>query len=406
MRKPLIMIMMVIVLLTGCDTLRGDSRSYRMDKETKYLAELCEPIDLSHTDDITAMFERQIRSQNIVLSGEVPGVSGNADLQKYFFEAFNGMREIDYLVVELPFSAGEILNGYMKETGEDKLDEVFDALKGKPYATEENRSFFRQLKLMLKSRGQTVRIVGVDLEYAPELSLNHLTSLIGKHASDAFPLASELIEAKEKGFIQADYLQVSFLSLLKDFRNDPDLAMETFGNDYGDILNILVNLELVYEEMDSDKPDLFNHVRSDRMVANFLRVYDNAPNAMYYGQLSNPAVMQSSHLDYDWFASAIQNERDSIKNKVVSLLYTYEDCKRMIQLAGRPEVEKLDLFKFDNKTVLKAINRPYTLISLIEKDSLFNEASIIFEKDFEGAVTDYFQYLIVLKDSPAAKALE
>ncbi len=78
----------------------------------------------------------------------------------------------------------------------------------------------------------------------------------------------------------------------------------------------------------------------------------------------------------------------------------------MIQLAGRPEVEKLDLFKFDNKTVLKAINRPYTLISLIEKDSLFNEASIIFEKDFEGAVTDYFQYLIVLKDSPAAKALE
>lgn len=406
MRKSLTLIIMVIVLLTGCDALRGDSRSYRMDKETKYLAELCEPIDLSHTDEVTSMLERQIMSQNIILAGEVPGVSGNAELQKYFFEAFNDMREIDYLVVEIPFSAGQMLNDYVLGADEDKLDEVFEVLKGKPYATEENRSFFRQLKLMLKSRGQTLRIVGVDLEYAPELSLNYLTKLMDKHPSQDFPLANELVEAREKGFVQADYLEITFLSLLKSFRENPDLAQATFSSDYNDILSVLENLELVYEEMESDKPDQFNHVRSDKMVDNFLRIYDKAPNAMYFGQLSNPAVMQSNHLNYDWFASAIQSKRESIEDSVVSLLYTYEDCKRMIQLAGRPEVEKLDLFKFDNKTVLKAIDQPYTLISLIEKDSLFNDASIIFEKDFEGAVTEYFQYLIVLKDSPAAKALE
>ena len=406
MRKSLIVIMTLIVILTGCEALRGDSRSYRMDKEAEYFAELSRPIDLNQTNDVTAMLEGQIMDQNIILVGEVPGVSGNSDLHKYFFEAFNDMREIDYLVVEIPFSAGEILNDYINGGDEDRLNQVFEILKGKAYATEEKRSFFRQMKLMLRSQKQAVRVVGIDLEYEPELSLTYLTEQFKSHPSENFPLASELVEAEEKGFLQPDYLEITFLSLLKDLRDNPDLAATTYGDDHSSILNVLENLELVYEEMKSDKPDQFDHVRSNRMVDNFLRIYDKAPEAMYFGQLSNPAVMQSTHLEYDWFASSIQKKRETVKGNVISLLYTYEDCKRMVQFAGRPEVEKLDLFKFDNKTVLKAINQPYTIISLIEKDSLFNDASIIFEKDFDGAVTEYFQYLIVLKDSPAAKALE
>lgn len=405
MRK-ILAIVMILLLLSGCDGLRGNSRSYRMDKETKYLAGLCEPIDISSAANTTAVLEKQILSQNIILAGEVPGVSGNTDLQKYFFEAFNGMRKIDYLIAEIPYSAGEILNSYLRESNEASLDKVFNALEGMPYATEENRSFYRQMKLLLKSRKQRIEVIGIDMEYSPELSLQYLADVIEKRSIDAFPIAKELVDAREKGFTQPDYLELSFKSLLKSIRENPEVAKEAFGEEHDSVLHVLEDLEMSYDEKDIDQNEQFNRDRSDQLVSNFLRVYDSAPNAMYFGQLANPAIMQSTHLNYDWFASAIQKERESAKGKVVSLLYTYENCQRMIQLAGRPENENLDLFKFDNKVMLSAIDQPYTLISLIEKDSLFNEESIIFEKDFDGAVTEYFQYLVVLNESPASKALK
>ncbi len=405
MRK-LFAILVILALLSGCDNLRGNSRSYRMDNETKYLAGLSKPIDIGNAASTTAMLEKQILSQNIILAGEVPGVSGNAELQKYFFEAFNGMTEIDYLIAEIPYSAGEILNNYFDENNEASLDKVFLALEGKSYAIEENRSFFRQLKLLLKSKKQTVKIIGIDVEYAPQLSLQYLADVVSKKNTEAFPIAQELADARDKDFTQADYLELSFKKLLKSIRENPEVGKQTFGNEYDSVLHVLESLEVIYDEQDVAKNEQFNHDRSDQLVSNFLKVYDKDPEAMYFGQLANPAVMQSTHLNYDWFASAIQNERESAKGNVISLLYTYENCQRMIQLAGRAEKENLDLFKFDNKTMLSSIDQPYTLISLIEKDSLFNEESIIFEKDFNGAVTEYFQYLVVLNESPASKALK
>jgi len=403
--RKIVALTLILVLLTGCEGLRGNSRSYRMQKETEYLAEISQPITLGNASETTDVLENQVRSQNVVLTGVVPGVSGNAELQRYFFEAFNGVREIDYLIAEVPYSAGAFINQYLRETGEQSLERAFAGLEGKPYATEENRSFYRQLKLYLKENNQSVRVIGIDLEYAPEMALEYLSVVLSRYPTDTFPLAGELIEAQKKGFTQEDYLELSFMGLLNEFRQENELARSVYSRDYDVVIGILENLEMTYEEKDKGPNDLFDRDRSDQIVKNFLSIYDKAPNAMYFGQLANPAVMQSTHINYDWFASAIQKERESLKNKVISMLYTYEDCQRMVLLSGRAEKVKLDLFKFDNKSMLNSIDQPYTLISLIEKNSLFTDETIIFEKDFNGAVTDYFQYLVVLNESPASKTL-
>lgn len=404
MRK-FVAVLLMVTLLTGCGGLRGNSRSYRMQKETQYLADISQPINLGKASDATSKLEKQIRTQNIILTGVVPGVSGNTELQKFFFEAFNGVRKIDYLVVELPYSVGAMINQYLKEDGEQSLERAFAGLEGRPYATEENRSFYRQLKLYLRENNQIIEVVGIDLEYAPEMTLEYLTTVLKRYQTQAFPVTGELIEAQRKGFKQEDYLELSFLNLLTQMREDNELAKSVYGDDYNSIVRVLENLEMIYEKKEEGPTDHFDRDRSDQLVRNFLSIYDKAPESVYFGQLANPAVMQSTHIDYDWFASAIQNERETIKDKVVSLLYTYENCQRMVLIGGRAESVKLDLFKFDDRTMLSAVKQPYTLISLIEKDTIFTDETIIFEKDFEGAVTEYFQYLVILNESPASKTL-
>ncbi len=403
--KKLVALILALTLVTGCGGLRGNSRSFRIDQETEYLTKQSHGILTSDTQYMADQLERQASGRNIILTGVVPGVSGNAELLKYFYEAIDGVRQIDYLVVELPYSAGEMLNTYLRSRDEKSLKQVFQALEGTPYASEENRSFFRQLKLLLKDKNESVKIVGVDIEYLPELSLSYLSTLFSGYDAEAFPAARELAAAYEMGFTQPDYLELTFKSLYEDMQADPESASSAFGTDYMRVLNVLENLVTAYDNISNSSNEHFNHERSDSMVKNFLKVYDKAPDAMYLGQLSNPAVMQSNHLSYDWFASAIQKARKSVEGNVLSLLYTYENCKRMVYLDGKYEVEILDLFKFDEKKVLDAIDQTYTLISMIEKDTLFTEDAVIFEKDFDGPVSDYFQYLIVVNKSPASRPI-
>jgi len=377
-----------------------------MEKETNYLVEHSLPINVENIDSTVDTLEGQVRSQNIILAGEVPGVSGNSELQRHFFEAFNDVRNIDYLVAEIPYSAGELLNSYFSERNEESLNKVFENLIGRPYATEENRSFFRQLKLYLKNQGDKVKIVGIDYEYAPSLTLEYLASVMEGHDLAEYPVAKELVDARDRGFFQADYLKITLLKLHEELKADPVKGADVFKNDFKSVTHVLENLEKSYEQSEIDVDEQFSHTRSDQLVKNFLAVYDLAPEAVYFGQLANPAVMQSEHMNYDWFASAIQKERNTIKGKVLSILYTYEDCQRMVQVAGKAEKETLDLFKFDDRKMNNAINQPYTLISLIDKSAMFDEESIIFEKDFTGAVTEYFQYLVVVNESPASKELK
>ncbi len=409
MRKITIIILMTalfVIMLSGCSGLRGNSRSFRMENETNYLVDMSMPIEPDKASSATAIFQKQLKSQNIILAGEVPGVSGNADLEKYFFEAFNNYNKVDYIIAEIPYSAGELLNDYFEESSEDSLNKAFSILTGRPYATEENRSLYRQLKLYLKSRNETVKIVGIDLEYEPEMTLEYLARQIQFKNLEEYPVAKELVDARNQGFLQADYLEITLMKLLNELREDPVRGANVFGGDLKAIIHVLENLEMTYNREKTNTNEQFNHERSDQLVRNFLAVYDLAPDAFYFGQLANPAVMQAEHMDYNWFASEIQNQRKEIKGKVISLLYTYEDCQRMIQLAGKDEKENLDLFKFDDRKMNNAVNQPFTLISLIDKESMFNEESVIFEKDFTGAVTEYFQYLVVLNESPASKALK
>jgi hypothetical protein len=404
--KRLIVLILVLLLLTGCGGLRGNSRSYQIEQETQYLTEIAHPILLSDVAYMTDAFEKQLDTQNIFLTGVVPGVSGNAELYKYFFEAVNARQGVDYLVIELPFTAGERLNAYMDTGSEVILNEVFDALAGTPYASDGNRSFFRKLYLIKKDMDIEFEIVGIDMEYMPKFALCYLVDVFKKHDLEGFDKAAELIQAQDKGFTQADYLELSFKSLRVDLEASPEGARAAFGEDTSKILHTLDNLLFAYAHSDKAVNEHFDKERSENLVRNFLGVYDTNPDAVYFGQLSNPAVMQSEHLQNDWFASAIQKARESIQGQVVSILYTYENCKRMVHVSGKAEVDVLDLFKFDDKSVLEAIDQRYTVFSMIEKDTVFNQKSVIFEKDFEGPVSDYFQYLVVINSSPPSKALD
>ena len=160
-------------------------------------------------------------------------------------------------------------------------------------------------------------------------------------------------------------------------------------------------MNLVYALKDGQAQ--FDKDRSDKMVENFLAVYDLAPQARYFGHLATPAVMHAEHLGFDWFASAIQLNRPALKGRVTTALYTYEDCERLVFVGGKPEKERLDLFKFDDRAVIRAVSQPYTIFSFFSEDNIFEDTSVIFEKDFNGPVTDYFQYLVVLNGSAASE---
>lgn len=94
--------------------------------------------------------------------------------------------------------------------------------------------------------------------------------------------------------------------------------------------------------------------------------------------------------------------------KVLSIAYVYHNCKYLYPTVRKDYVSSINTLDLKTKEFKKLSNSSCTVFKLNGKNSPFNKELIwpISHKMPQGGVTtDYFQYLIVIKDSDSAEPL-
>ncbi|WP_139356242.1 hypothetical protein [Clostridium felsineum] len=196
---------------------------------------------------------------------------------------------------------------------------------------------------------------------------------------------------------------------IKDLQNsmktNPKFYKAYLGKNYFDVNFIVENM---VNKLNAFKSD-FNTVREMSICNNFRKIYKHYPTGKYFGELGMEHVYQKNYDLYSSknsknFATFLNSSNKSpVKGKVLSIEYAYEDSFYMnVNYDNRstqiPTVinDKL-LSNYDKSDI--------TLFKLNGENSPLNNTKHFIDDSSKGFTTEYFQYIISIKNSKATEPL-
>ncbi len=329
--------------------------------------------------------------KEIFLCGENHGVLTNEKLRLRFLKFCKEKTNFKYYLWELPLSTAYFLNKYL-ETGDRRiLWEVYEPFKN-TYAWNQE-SFNHLVWLYEYNQGlaekDRIKIVGIDIEHQRENALKYLAAAAEKEKA---PWAGAL-----KSFLaEADFNKKAVTDLCRSLSFNSELDFQS--------RLVIQNLLAGYEAYDSAN---FNDARDRQMHKNFQALYNKLPAGKYFGQMGLSHVFQRKTPNINWFASLLN--QGSLRGKILSICYLYADCKYLYptQIKDyRSEITTLN----EKAAYFKAFKaEEATIFKLNATHSPFAEKMYwpIEHRVPSGGVTlNYFQYLVLIKNAPAATPLQ
>ena len=321
----------------------------------KYLKENHSVISLEkeHMDDLSLM-DNDLIDHDIFLVGENHGVKSNVKLKMRFLKYFKEKTNFKYYIYELPFSMTYFLNKYLETGNVNILNDIYEPIKGTYAWNKDEYHYWRDLykynKLLPKD--DRITLIGIDIEHQPANAFNFMEYCL------------------DNGY-------------------------------YSKFKHVNYNLLNMMEVYNSNN---FNDTRDKKMYENFLSISSNLPKGKYFGQIGLSHVFQRDFPYVNWFASFLNREGSTFRGKILSLAFAYKNCKYLNPTETRnyiSDINTLDLSITEFKNFIKSMN---TIFKLNQEDSHFNEKLICPLKHKypeDGVTTDYFQYLLVIRDSEA-----
>lgn len=302
-------------------------------------------------EDLSVM-DSDLKDYEIFLVGENHGVKANVELKIKFLKYFKRKTNFKYYIYELPFSMTYFLNKYL-ETGNDEiLKDVYKPIRGTYAWNKDEYNYWKALyKYNIRlPKDDRIIIIGIDIEHQPKNAFKFMEYCLDK----------------------------GYYSKFKHVNNN------------------LLNMLEVYESNN------FNGTRDEKLYENFLSISSHLPKGKYFGQIGLSHVFQRSFPYVNWFASSLNKESSPFKGKILSVAYAYENCKYLNPTKRKNYVSHINTLDPSIVEFKDFINSEYTIFKLNQKNSPFNEKLIwplIHKFPEAGVTTDYFQYLLVIKDS-------
>jgi len=189
-------------------------------------------------------------------------------------------------------------------------------------------------------------------------------------------------------------------------KSNPKVYKEFFGDN-------LFGFELVNENIISqvkaykDNTSQFNQIRDSKMYDNFKKIYSHIPKGKFYGQWGLNHAFQKSQGNVNWLASLMNNSDSPVKGKVLSVVYLYDNCDVMKR--GNYSTAKLTSYGSNDNILEPFFKEDITLFKLTGEQSPFHQ-ELIWPFNInasngiiptEGVTTDYFEYMILIKNAKA-----
>lgn len=383
------------------------------DETSKYLISNYSAINPEKEDDFSdlSILSDDLKDREIFFTGEYHGINANELLNMKFLKYFKEKVDFKYYLCELSYSDAYFLNKFL-ESGDVKiLEDIYKPLKGTFAWNKDSYNHWKKLYEFNKTlpEARRITVVGIDIEHQPQNALLYMTSVLPK--KEVPNKIKDNIEELKTLFLNisnqsGDKLTKLSEKLRKDMEAQSEVYKEYLGQDYFGFK--LVNENILYtKEVYSAKEVDFNKVRDKRIYENFEKVYDNLPKGKYYGQWGVNHIFQRQQGDIKWVGVAMNEKGSRLENKILSIVYMYEDCKQMSK-TGNNKYNIQD-FNSNNSLIFSSFTeKNYTLFKLNGENSPFRKELIWLTPDdnpIDGVTTDYYQYVVVIKDSQATEPL-
>lgn len=296
------------------------------------LMDLAQPIKLAGDANFASfsLLDSSVSDYQFFFTGEEHYQKINTRLQWQFLRYLHQRAGVRTLILETGFSYSVLINAYLK-TGNDKL--LNKALAVSPICPENHRKLFRLIRRYNESLPATERIyvLGIDLEYEPELSLQALNYLM---PHDDYPksIARDLKKLRKlhrSRYYEEGEVRRLFKRLQADMETNIDAHLLYWGDNFPTAAYIVDNtvrgqvfgsFQLVMREILEDK-SLWAE-REQRMFENFLLLRQHVPEGNYYGQFGTlHAFLSPIYWEFPSLARKLNTRKDSpVQGKVLSIV--------------------------------------------------------------------------------------
>lgn len=353
--------------------------------------------DLSIMDDDT-------KDSEIFLTGENHGVKANIELRIKFLKYFKEKTNFRYYLCELPYSMTYFLNTYLETKDENILNDVYEPLKGTDAWNKDEYDYWGSLYKFNKKLPEDDRIilVGMDIEHQPQnairfmkycLDRNHVSGIINDYVEEFI----------NKDNIADEELECFYEKIKKEITENEDLYKNLLKEYYFKFKHVNNNILNMLEAYTGNN---FNGVRDKKMYENFLIISDYLLRDKYFGQLGLSHIFQKPFPQISWFGSSLNKEGSQFRGKVLSVAYAYQNCRYLYPTTRRNYESSINTLDPSIEEFKHFIDNDYTLFKLNGEGSPFKKELIWpleHKSPIGGVTTDYFQYLVVARDSEAMK---
>ncbi len=351
--------------------------------------------DLSIMDD-------DLKDNEMFLTGENHGVKANIELRIKFLKHYKKRTNFKYYLCELPYSMTYFLNRYLETKDENILKNIYEPLKGTDAWNKDEYDYWGYLHEFNKGLPEDDRIalIGPDIEHQPLnairfmkycLDKNHVTGTINDYVGE-FVNKDDVSDGDQEQF---------YKKIKRELAQNENLYKDLLGEYYHKFEHVNNNLMNRLEVYTGNN---FNGVRDIKAYENFLYITAGLPKGKYFGQLGLSHIFQKSFPQITWFGSSLNKEGSQFRNKVLSVAYAYKNCRYLYPTTRRNYESSIDTLDPSIEEFNQFIDSDYTLFKLNGEGSPFNKELIWpleHKSPVGGVTTDYFQYLVVARDSGA-----
>ncbi|MEL6632013.1 MAG: erythromycin esterase family protein [Bacteroidota bacterium] len=313
-------------------------------------------------------------------TGEVHRKKINTQLQLNFLLYLHQTAGVRNLIIEGGFSYGYLLDVYVRTGNEKILDKVMAVA---PICPGNMRKLFQNIREYNQklSKSERIRIMGIDIEHAPELSLQVLHSFL----PDKDPPKSlrkrinRIVKAHRSKFLDEADLKNMFRDLYEDMERREEIYETYWGKKFPLARLIVENTVQGYD---------FNWVnmtfrtdgwidREERMYDNFLVVQPFLRKGACYGQFGafHAQLAEGISWDFPTIARKLNQRSNSpVQGKVMAITRYLRDFSSEYE-RWSDNTELKDMVKFIEKCYPNRV----VLCRLVGSDTPFKEMSKAFQ---------------------------
>ncbi len=388
-----------ILIISGCSNTVEDTKKYLLENYNNLQIESQDQHQLDILND-------DLHRNDIILIGEVHGIKVNSELQMLFLKYFKEKIDIRYILAENSYSNTFFINKYLETGDDDYLSIVYHSCIGTYAWTKESYNFWKNMYEYNKgfNEDEKIKVVGVDIEHNPVTSYYYNIEVLPD--TDPPKEIEKMIEGVQDIFNYKPVINTEFFRLLeKSIEENEQLYMEYLKEDFIGFTLVNKNVINKYEAYRKKGCKVeWNSTRDKMMYDNFLVLNNVLPKGKYFGQWGLNHVFQMEESEVNWFASMLNSDSSQFKNKILSIVLSYDNCERMEIGVSKPN-QKISFVYFPVfKEVNDQVGGDINIYKLNGKNSPFRKEKMI---DFyTGAkrdehINEYFQYLVMIRDSKA-----